>query len=302
MGWGVSDNCRDDIGTDLLLMARDADETDLGLLVGAQVKTERRPFASPVRGEAGIKGFWWRDRDSEHTDAWIAHNVPHILILHDLEANESYWEQVTKDTVVSTGNGVKIFVPASHRIGDANRKDLLQVAASGRVVSWEGTAWRKVEDLSTDDWLRYALLTPRLVAPHANTGQPEKPTPEQAIALLAEARIRELGQFDPEESLRAEPRAWRWQFFDALKAYLLQDSMDELTAVCETAPTPDDRAAATAVTASCLIQSGATDSAIEFVEPALVSSALSSWHKFGIMSYGTNWTSQGGVGVDRPRA
>jgi len=28
-------------------------------------------------------------------------------------------------------------------------------------------------------------------------------------------------------------------------------------------------------------------------------SALSSWLKFGMMSHGTNWTSQGGVGVDR---
>jgi hypothetical protein len=33
--------------------------------------------------------------------------------------------------------------------------------------------------------------------------------------------------------------------------------------------------------------------------PCLVSSALSSWLKFGMLPHGTNWTSQGGVGVDR---
>ena len=48
LGWGAVENTTHDVGTDLFLMARDARRFDLGLLVGAQVKSGPSYFKAPA--------------------------------------------------------------------------------------------------------------------------------------------------------------------------------------------------------------------------------------------------------------
>src|SRR5258705_4041147 len=59
LNWGVASNPYHDLGTDLWLMARDDRPFDLGLLVGAQVKTSEtrtaasKYFKEPKRDDHG---------------------------------------------------------------------------------------------------------------------------------------------------------------------------------------------------------------------------------------------------------
>jgi hypothetical protein len=89
--WGVAENARHDLGTDLFLLARDERLFDLGLVVGAQVKTGQWYFDEPLHEDGALKGWWFRDDDRSHVDAWASHGLPHLLVLHDLDANKSYW-------------------------------------------------------------------------------------------------------------------------------------------------------------------------------------------------------------------
>lgn len=91
LGWGVSPNPYHDLGTDLWLMVRDDRRFDMGLMVGAQVKSSTEAgkttkyFSKPKIDVAGeITGWTFRDTH-EHFKYWLDHAVPHIVVLHDLE-------------------------------------------------------------------------------------------------------------------------------------------------------------------------------------------------------------------------
>ena len=70
LGWGVVENSRHDLGTDLFVLARDERLFDLGMVVGVQVKTGgegSRYFREPVRDDEGhLRGWWFRDDDRRH--------------------------------------------------------------------------------------------------------------------------------------------------------------------------------------------------------------------------------------------
>jgi hypothetical protein len=96
LGWGVVPNPYHDLGTDLWLMARDDRRFDLGLLVGAQIKTSEsksatsKYFKEPKLDSRGkVVGWWYRESSSDdHFDYWLKHSIPHILVLHDLKSRK----------------------------------------------------------------------------------------------------------------------------------------------------------------------------------------------------------------------
>ncbi|MFZ2112880.1 MAG: DUF4365 domain-containing protein [Solirubrobacteraceae bacterium] len=176
IGWGVASNDRHDLGTDLFLAARDARDFDTLDVVGAQVKAGPPSyFEEPEKDDVGnIVGWWYRDTDRSHVDDWAQHGLPHLIVLHHVESRTSYWQHVTADAIVSTGEGAKILVPKSNTVDAAHRDELLAVAATQRSIGgWEGTAWVGTISLPPRDRLRHALLVPRLVAPHPNAGREE---------------------------------------------------------------------------------------------------------------------------------
>lgn len=191
LDWGVAENARHDLGTDLFATARDARLFDLGLIVGIQVKTGPSYFTEPARDESGaLLGWWFRDDDRAHIDSWLRYQIPHLIVLHDLETRSSYWVHVTAEAVVPTGKGAKILVPAHNTVDEKHRGALLDVAASVRpAVSWEGSAWTGAA-IPPDESLRYALLAPRLLAPHPNAGHSRSINASEAVALLMQARVR----------------------------------------------------------------------------------------------------------------
>jgi hypothetical protein len=277
LGWGVVENTRHDLGTDLFVLARDERLFDLGLVVGVQVKSGASYFARPAKDDEGIlRGWWFRDSDRAHIDAWLAHSLPHLIVLHDLDSNTSYWEHVTLDTVESTGKGAKILVPLTNTLDEGHRDALLGVAAWTRQgTTWEGSAWSGASSILPDDLLRHALLVPRLVAPHPNAGHRLAPNAEQAIAMLIQARLQELEQVAtdhaevPSIDEAHTSTDWKWRFFGALGRRVLSGEIDGLIAVITDAPTPGDRAASTIAASSGLLDEGKADESIAVIESTM---------------------------------
>ena len=287
LGWGVVSNPYHDLGTDLWLMARDDRRFDLGLLVGVQVKTSEtrsdtsKYFKEPKRDADGkTVGWWYREslRD-DHFDYWIKHSIPHILVLHDLESERSYWVHVNKSAIVRTKSGTKILVPKSQRINTPNLGKLLDVALSqrGPQGTWEGSDWQDINTLGPEDRIRYALLTPRLIAkcrtPRANNDE----NPCQAIAMLVQCRFQELDAtrelaehlpgMEPPPFLSADQaRAstdWQWNLYGYLHRYLHDGDVDALQSLVAATPVHSaQRAAAVVFCAMALIERGRVSDAL----------------------------------------
>jgi len=222
IGWGpVHLNARHDLGTDLFVQVRDVRRFDRGLLVGVQAKGGPSWFKRPARAEDGsLLGWWYDEEHADHFEDWVTHGLPHLLVLHDLNTRVSYWVHVTAKVVESTGKGAKILVPVGQTIDHEHLDDLLDVAASHKpVIGLQGTAWAaSASNLPPARRLRHALLVPRLVAPHRNTGFGTVIGPEEAVALLTQGRVRDLEEFArrhdavPGLEEAASSRDWRWRF------------------------------------------------------------------------------------------
>jgi hypothetical protein len=274
--WGVAENARHDLGTDLFLLARDERLFDLGLVVGAQVKTGQWYFDEPLHEDGELKGWWFRDDDRSHVDAWASHGLPHLLVLHDLDANKSYWVHVTPDVIASTGKGAKVLVPTENTVDDEHRESLLAVAATLRSnVTWEGSAWTGSSPLAAPDLLRHALVVPRLVAPHPNAGHDAPLSAEQAVALLVQARLGSLEDFAevqpgvPSLAEAKDASDWTWRFVAALGERVTTDAIDSLLAAVDSAPHPVAQSASAVTAAGALLVEGRPDEAVSLLEAVL---------------------------------
>jgi hypothetical protein len=262
INWGPVPNAQHDLGTDLFVQARDARRFDRGLPVGVQVKAGPSYFEEPARAEDGsLLGWWYYEEHADHFDDWVTHGLPHLLVLHDLDTRVSYWVHVTATAVESTGKGAKILVPAGQRIDQDHLDALLAVAASHKpVIGLQGSAWAaSARNLPPARRLRHALLVPRLVAPHPNTGFGTVIGPEEAVALLAQGRVRRFEAFadrhDAVPGLEAAGSSndWRWRFVAALGRLFTQGDRNAVAATITDAPNPAGRAAACVVTACALM-------------------------------------------------
>jgi hypothetical protein len=262
INWGPVFNTLHDLGSDLFVQARDARRFDRGLPVGVQVRAGPSYFDRPDYAEDGsLVGWWHYESELDHFDDWVTHGLHHLLVLHDLDTRTSYWVHVTAEAIESTGKGAKILVPAGQTIDPEHLDDLLAVAAAHKpVISLEGTAWAaSATNIAPARRLRYALLVPRLVAPHRNTGFGTAIDPEQAVALLTQGRVRDLFIFAdkhkavPSLEEAASSKDWRWRFVAALGRLLIDNDRATVAASINDAPNPAWRAAACVVTACALM-------------------------------------------------
>jgi hypothetical protein len=277
LGWGATENVRHDLGTDLFLQVRDERRFDLGLIVGVQVKAGPSYFEEPEYDENDeVEGWWFRDSDGDHIDAWLSHTLPHLVVLRDMDGHLSYWAHVTTEAVVSTGKGAKLLVPRAQTVSAEQREALLEVAKTQRPgVSWEGSIWTAGSALTPHQLLRHALLVPRLVAPHPNAGVTEGLSPEQAIAIVMQGRQGELARFAekhhdvPDLSEAAVSGDWRWRFAAALDARLSGAGLNALLAAIDDGPSSFTRAAATAAAAAALVEVARPDNALDLLNTTL---------------------------------
>ncbi len=274
IGWGPVPNRDHDLGTDLLVAARDERLFDRGLIVGVQVKAGPSYFKEEQRAADGeLTGWWYYERDARHFDDWVMHGLPHLLVLHDLESRRSYWVHVTTTSVTSTGLGAKVLVPVKQEVNQANLGALLAVAATGRApIELQGSAWTAgAGAVAPARRLRHALLVPRLVAPHRNAGLDRPIEPEEALALVAQARLRDYEQFSTEHAAVPSAKAaqasrdWRWRLVGALAQSLLGEDRGAVRELVGSAPTSSARAAVAVVAAAMLIEDGDPGSAADML-------------------------------------
>ncbi len=158
----------------------------------------------------------------------------------------------------------------------------MRIAASGRPsVPLEGTAWTGGQLAKFADELRFALLVPRLLAPHPNFSQSEPLSPAQAIAMLMQARWQQLngyakgsGQVPTLEEALDWPD-WRWRFFGALGQLTLADTLESLRASFADAPDEASRTAAAVTLANALIALSQPREALGVVEGVLAADEAS---------------------------
>jgi hypothetical protein len=149
-------------------MARDQRLVELGLVVGVQVKAGRSFFRRPKRDrDKRIVGWWFEDTRRTHLDLWASYSIPHLLVLHDADAGISYWVHVTRQAVIAAGRGARILVPVDQVPTTPTATACWPWPGRPvRRVPLEGTAWVGALNIPDSDVLRYALIVPRLVAPH----------------------------------------------------------------------------------------------------------------------------------------
>ena len=240
-----------DVGTDLYVQVFDERRHALRLVLGVQVRSGPSQFDSPVRGDDSEPIGWWCSDSRDHFDYWSTHALPHLIVLRDLENRVSYWAHVTPDAIKSAGEGAKILVPRDQVISSDQVDDLVQVAASQKAAPLlEGLAISAgVDDLPPSRRLRHALIAPRLAAPPRVAIYDDPICAEEAIALIAAGRFRDLKQYaethdgvpDPEQT--GNDASWLWQFAAALWDWATSDSLERLRFVFESAPDDKSRTA-----------------------------------------------------------
>lgn len=229
IGWAPPVKLGEDIGTDFLTFARETaapedkdDAWDLGAPVFLQIKGSPVEYSTPTSSHEGQPGWWFAESDTYHFDHWLSFGLPYLLVLVDVTNQIGYWAEVTGDAIVPTGKGRKIFVPGVQRVDADSLEALNKIAVSRRKYGLEGAVWDgKLNDLGPADRLRYALVLPRLVAPHPNRSV-EKLTFEEAAAMLLRNRYAELAHLSrggqcPKVVDWSNHKDWGWRFVHALR-------------------------------------------------------------------------------------
>lgn len=260
LGWGPVENREHDLGTDLLVQARDNRRFSRGLIVGVQVKAGASYFERVLTENGQVVGWWYYESDKDHFDDWVTHCLPHLLVLHNLDTSTSYWVHVTADTVVSTGQGCKILIRKTQTIDAEHAEALYAVACQQKAApTVEGTAFFGPRGgVPPARQLRYALLAPRLVAPHPNAGHQSAVNAVEALALVAQGRFRDMGTFaDKHPSVPHPERCcgtdWTWRFVAAVWNWATTDRIEQLETLFRSAST-QEAIAASGVLLACALR------------------------------------------------
>lgn len=274
LGWAAVPNPEHDLGTDLWVTPRDDRGFEPGLMIGVQVKAGASFFrrATVLDGSAG---WWFNDRDQRHLRHWLAHVVPHLLVLHDPVTECSYWVPISKAGVRWMRKGGKLFVPERNSLDRTALPELMRAAASSRQrPRWDGSAWSGAPELAPTDLLRHALIAPRLIAPHPNASSRALDA-HHKIALIAAGRGIETRDLDSERPRsEVEKDEWAEALHTALRAYLRTGSLDLLRDSVRMATRPHELAAAGATLCAALVEFGMVDEALAHAEAALNTDTL----------------------------
>lgn len=278
--WAPPVKLRQDIGTDHVTFARETatPETqvgayDLGAPVFMQVKGSQSEYLGPTDNRNGEPGWWFAESKTYHFDHWLSFGLPYLLVLVDTETPVAYWAEVNGQAIVSTGKGRKIFVPASQKVDSDSAERLNQIAVARRKNDLEGMVWSgKLNDLGPADRLRYALVMPRLVAPHPNS-EPKKLSFEEAVAMLMRNRGSELAfRADhrdecPKPEDWAASKEWGWRFVSAVHELLTTGSSTRFPQLANEARHRFERDACLVIQACIAYTSDQAETAADLLKP-----------------------------------
>lgn len=267
IGWPATlTTAAQDLGTDMLIAARDR-RFHRGEYLGAQVKSGKSNLDSPIADGDGKHVGWFVPVKAKHANYWIDNALPHVLVLYDHTTDLCHWAHLTDETIKKTGKGRKVVVPVVQVVAPEQAEKLLAIAATARApVPLEGTVWTGAVPKAPTDHLRFALIAPRLLAPHPNSGFGPT-TAAEAVALLMQARTAEIWPFGrshedvPARQDAATSDVWAWRFVAALADWLSTVKEPDFETLRDEALSVHERAAVTAVIAHRSMAAGALEEA-----------------------------------------
>lgn len=122
MGWIFRQQPISDRGIDGEIEIQTPDRDATGLLIALQIKTG----SSYLSGKTD-SGFVFRGKN-RHLSYWRRHSLPVVVVLHDPDANISYWQRVEDEHIEKTPKGWKLEVPFSQVLNKSAMKALNELA------------------------------------------------------------------------------------------------------------------------------------------------------------------------------
>jgi hypothetical protein len=86
-----------------------------GKLIAFQIKSGRSFFTEETADHYVFR------TDNNHVTYWIEHSMPVVVVLYEPESKQLYWQQVSQETVESTGKNWKVLVPKRHVFSEVDR-------------------------------------------------------------------------------------------------------------------------------------------------------------------------------------
>ena len=123
MRWIFRPQSISDRGIDAEIEIQDEDGDATGRLIALQIKTGPSYLSEKTATAYVFRG------NNRHLSYWRRHSLPVVLVLHDPEANVSYWQSVSDENVEKTDKAWKIEVPFSQVFDKSAMKELFDLAA-----------------------------------------------------------------------------------------------------------------------------------------------------------------------------
>lgn len=124
-------------------------EQPTGQLLGIQLKS-----GSSYLSESVKDGYVFRT-DKKHVEYWKKHALPVIICLCDIDKRLIYWQAVTAETAISTGEGYKIIVPSKQTIDTSSIEVLISLLTP--IVPADRYTIFKTDDTSHGAAKRYSF-------------------------------------------------------------------------------------------------------------------------------------------------
>lgn len=200
------------------------------MLLGVQVKTGDSFFKERTEVD-GRADWWFRESSKEHADYWANYHVPHILVLQSGDMSKRIWVELNRTTIRETGEGIKVFVPEEQVLDEKWKPHWIEIVTEARkLLSFEGARWTfSISQVPESEWARYALLVPRMVAPHPNKGYSSSINWAEALAICANGDPNQWGHFAgqhpevPDEKSALSNSDPGWRFAAAVDKWLRGD-------------------------------------------------------------------------------
>lgn len=275
MGWSLG-KILPDAGTDLLAISNDE-----GYPLGVQVKTGKSFFCHPAK-ENGIELGWWFYFNNEYLDLWTK-NTAHIIVLVDTEKYIGYWAFFTSKNIRSTKHQHKILIPQNQTLDTNHAQSLWEtVRKHYDVLQTTGTAWNNnIDNIDSQDLIRNALLTPRIIAPHPNNYHDLSGIEVLAIHVLMREELDQAWYYDDKEipaylpfpipksfSQACDSDDWSWNAAAAIHKYLCHGDSTLILNIDTKAVTADEKVASAILKSVVYIDDDKYDEAKNCVEKA----------------------------------
>lgn len=124
-GWIFREQAIGDFGIDAQIESKTG-KKGTGRLIALQVKSGESYFREETEG-----GFIYRG-EAKHSEYWLNHSLPVLLLLVDIETRNIFWTQVTGTKMESTGIGWKIEVPKSNLLELKHFREFEKIATDRR--------------------------------------------------------------------------------------------------------------------------------------------------------------------------